>query len=601
MNTKDTTHPEIHTELQNWRTNTLNTLLFVATLAMTPALVIVIINTIHAPELRLPTTIIYLIIYLCLTGLTFFRQLDTQLRGWGLVLIAYVAGSVSMAIGGLAGDGRLYLMVAPIAALTLIGLHAGITAGTLSMLIYAVFGIAAQMGWLSEWLIITDNTLNLSEWLLGGFVAGASLTFIITLQWRFNQFLTKTAIEKAKLHKQTQQEIVERMQAEIDLQAAHKELEIRVEARTAELAATNQKLQTEINERVEAEASLRESEERYRGLVENAPTGILSVNSNGQIINVNSQMLILLGSPSAEATMKINFFEFQPLIESGISASIKQVLNTGSPSQAEHQYSTKWGKEIHVMAHYSPIKNNLGETVGVQANVHDISEQVRAKQKIEASLREKEVLLKEIHHRVKNNLAIISSLLSFQAEITPSEEVQAAFQESQNRIMSMARIHEHLYSSRDLASIKMKHYIQGVVDYLRQTYHAYDITFQIETDDVLLDIDKAIPCGLIFNELISNVFKYAFPASYNPDQEKLLQVFMRLDDKEQCKLIVSDNGIGLPPDLDIKNVRQESLGLQLVNILSQQLEGDLQIDLTNGTTFSFTFPCPTERSISNDT
>jgi len=136
----------------------------------------------------------------------------------------------------------------------------------------------------------------------------------------------------------------------------------------------------------------------------------------------------------------------------------------------------------------------------------------------------------------------------------------------------------------------MEHYIQGLAAHLCQTYLSYDVHLKIKVNNVELDLDKAIPCGLILNELISNAFKYAFPASYTPEKEKLIQISMHTNNKSQCRLSVSDNGVGLPPELDIENIEQKSLGLQLVNLLSEQLEGELQINQENGTSFCLVFP-----------
>ena len=230
---------------------------------------------------------------------------------------------------------------------------------------------------------------------------------------------------------------------------------------------------------------------------------------------------------------------------------------------------------------------------------HNITERKQAEEQIKASLREKETLLQEIHHRVKNNLAIISSLLELQSDAIWDEPARAAFQESQNRVRAMARIHEHLYRSQDLARVDMAEYVEGVVDYLSQSYGVYTIALQIDVSDVALDIDTAIPCGLIINELVSNALKHAFPPDWQRPEsgQNQVRVALRLDDG-QCKLTVSDNGAGLPADLNIKG--QESLGLRLVNILSRQLKGVLEMNREGGTTFCLTFAIPEERSYNKE-
>ncbi|MEE8389714.1 MAG: histidine kinase dimerization/phosphoacceptor domain -containing protein [Anaerolineae bacterium] len=237
-----------------------------------------------------------------------------------------------------------------------------------------------------------------------------------------------------------------------------------------------------------------------------------------------------------------------------------------------------------------------------QANIDlkaEITERKQVEEQIKDSLREKEVLLQEIHHRVKNNLAIVSSLLSFQAEITPDEQARAAFQESQNRIHAMARIHEHLYRSPDLARIDMAQYVRGVTNHLIRSYGAHAIAFQTDVSDVELDIDRATPCGLIINELVSNALKHAFPPGWQgPESGPKVRVALRLDDG-QCELTVSDNGVGLPADLQVESAGHESLGLRLVNLLNRQLKGNLQVDREGGSTFCLTFAIPEKRKHSD--
>lgn len=210
----------------------------------------------------------------------------------------------------------------------------------------------------------------------------------------------------------------------------------------------------------------------------------------------------------------------------------------------------------------------------------------RAEEEIKLSLREKEVLLKEIHHRVKNNLQIISSLLNLQSAQIKDPDTYVMFRESQARVRSMALIHEKLYQSKDLAHIDFDGYVRDLMVYLFRSYAANpdQIRTHIEPHGMYLGIDTAIPCGLIISELVTNTIKYAFPGGRRGE----LHVGVGPEDDGHLALRVSDTGIGLPPDLDWRET--DSLGLQLVSTLAAQLHGVIQVDGSGGTSFKITFP-----------
>ncbi len=211
-----------------------------------------------------------------------------------------------------------------------------------------------------------------------------------------------------------------------------------------------------------------------------------------------------------------------------------------------------------------------------------------------AIAREKELLLKEIHHRVKNNLQVVSSLLRLQSKQLRDEQPKEMFRDSQNRIKSMALIHEKLYKARDLSKIDFARYVSKLGVYLFQSYSINPATVQLEinVDSIFLDIDTAIPCGLIINELVSNSLKYAFPspATRPGEQPAKIWIDLHLDSNHQFVLTVGDNGRGLPPTIDI--YQSKSLGLQLVTRLVEQLNGRIEIDRSQGTTFTIIFVKP---------
>jgi two-component sensor histidine kinase len=218
----------------------------------------------------------------------------------------------------------------------------------------------------------------------------------------------------------------------------------------------------------------------------------------------------------------------------------------------------------------------------------ELAERKRAEEQIEASLKEKEVLLKEIHHRVKNNLQIISSLLSLQSMHVKDKGAVEMLRDSQSRVRSMALIHERLYKSEGLVKINLAEYIRDLSGYLLRSYETKPdaIRLKLSADDVLMSIDTAIPCGLILNELISNSLKHAFPGKRGGE----IRIGFHSDDEDRFVLTVGDNGIGFPEDLDLRSTK--SLGLQLVNALTDQLEGSIELDRRGGTEFKVTFAEP---------
>ncbi len=206
--------------------------------------------------------------------------------------------------------------------------------------------------------------------------------------------------------------------------------------------------------------------------------------------------------------------------------------------------------------------------------------------KTESSLREKELLLREIHHRVKNNLQVISSLLSLQSRSSKDEHAIEMAQESQNRIKVMALIHEKLYRSKDFANVDFNDYIKNLVNDLFVSYKVSTsrISLKMDIENISLGIDTAIPTGLIINELVTNCLKYAF----RPDKDGEIRISLRLLDNGKKELIVSDNGVGLPDSLDVK--KAESLGLRMItNLTERSLHGKVNINRKNGTEFQITF------------
>jgi two-component sensor histidine kinase len=228
--------------------------------------------------------------------------------------------------------------------------------------------------------------------------------------------------------------------------------------------------------------------------------------------------------------------------------------------------------------------------VASMGTVKDITDRKKAEEQIKNSLEEKEILLREIHHRVKNNLMIVSSLLAHQSQYIRDKDVIDMFTDSQNRILSMALVHEKLYQSKNLAKIDFKEYIDDLVVDLIQSYevNGNKITLNMNIENIQLDIDFAIPCGLIINELVTNSLKYAFPVG-TQTQGEIKIAFHSIDRNENIfELVDSDNGIGLPKDLDFR--KTDSLGLHLVTTLAEkQLHGEITLNRSKGTEFKIKF------------
>ncbi|MBK7818344.1 MAG: PAS domain S-box protein [Sphingobacteriaceae bacterium] len=341
-------------------------------------------------------------------------------------------------------------------------------------------------------------------------------------------------------------------------------------------------------ERKKAEEELKASEERYRDLLEHATDLIQSVDMTGKILFVNSAWKKTLGYSDAELEDR-NIFDFIHHSYHSHCTSMMKEISEGKLQKVdkfELGMLTKNKRTVLLEGNISLKKEN-GKLVATRSILRNITERKISEERIQHTLEEKEILLKEIHHRVKNNLQIISSLLNLQADTIEDVKAKEKYRESIGRIKSMAIIHELLYQTKNFNNVKADDYLNELVKYISQTYSInknIDVELAIDIKTKRIDIDKAIPCGLIINELLSNAYKYAFPTQSSGKIKIKLSAIS--GQPYLYELIVLDNGVGMPESIYSES---KTLGMQLVQSLLDQLNGKLEIVRNNGTKFIIQF------------
>lgn len=342
----------------------------------------------------------------------------------------------------------------------------------------------------------------------------------------------------------------------------------------------------DITERKEAEEKLRESEEMYRSLVKTLPDAVTMTDLEGNINYVSPRTLELHGFNNENELLGKSAFELIDPSEHEIAMkNLKKTLDDGFARNLEYTLKNKDGSTFTGLLNTALIKDAHGEPKSFIATMRDISERKQTEEQIKKSLDEKEVLLREIHHRVKNNIQVISSMLHLYSAYIKDEPYLEAFHDIQNRIKSMALIHEKLYQTKDMAQVDFNEYIKDLVNSLFRFYgiNINKIKPKIEVKGISLGLDAGIPCGLIINELVSNSLKHGF----GQDMEGMIHIKMKPENKNAVALIVSDNGKGFPQDFDFKNTK--TFGLQLVITLVEQLGGNIELNNKGGTEFKITF------------
>ncbi len=336
-------------------------------------------------------------------------------------------------------------------------------------------------------------------------------------------------------------------------------------------------------ERAETERRLLESGERYRSLVENITEVVYTLDMEGRFTYI-SPAAFRQSMYHADDVIGRNFADFvHPDDLPGLLESYKRTL-AGEIEPYEYRIFDK-DKSVRYIRTSSTLMFHNGVPVGITGLMSDITEKKLGEERLKASLREKETLLREIHHRVKNNLQVVSSFLHLQSRDVSDPATLELFRNSEGRIRSMALIHEQLYRSDSLSLIDFSKYIEGLVRYLHGMYQSRDvrITPTVKADTIHLSIDRAIPCGLLLNEILSNSFKHAFRGR---ERGAISVEFGRRN--EHYVLSVADDGVGFPPELTGSNA--STLGFQIITALVDQIGGTMEVRNDAGACVTVSFP-----------
>jgi PAS domain S-box-containing protein len=349
----------------------------------------------------------------------------------------------------------------------------------------------------------------------------------------------------------------------------------------------NDELSDDIRKLKQAEVEIAQSEERFRTLAEQSPVSIQIMNPEGWTIQVNKAWEKLWGL-TLDDLDGYNILKDRQLEELGVISYLEKAFSGEAvfiPAAEYDAHKTLGIGTIRwVQAHAYPVKNEGGDIRIVVLMHEDISERKQAEEKIKATLKEKEILMKEIYHRVKNNMSVVSSLLRLQSSKVGDERYRAMFDDSASRIKTMAAVHEKLYQSENLTEIIFSDYIRDMVNNIYESYgQSSRIKLITDIEAITLEVKASIPCGLIVNELITNSMKYAFPEGRVGE----IMVSLHENDKDEIELTVGDNGVGMPEELDFRNT--DSLGLSLVNALVEQLQGEVELIREKGTRYKITF------------
>lgn len=338
----------------------------------------------------------------------------------------------------------------------------------------------------------------------------------------------------------------------------------------------------DVTELKETEIALKESERKYREFADMLPQTVFETNARGNITFFNDHAFKMFGYSQKDLEDGLNILEIIDENERQRSVDKFDKISQGDLSGDEYNAKHADGSSFPIILHSTPKYHNR-KNQGFRGIIVDISDIKDVENELTQSLHEKEVLLQEIHHRVKNNMQIISSLLSLQAAYTESHEAKTVLRDSQNRVRTMAIIHENLYRIDDFSRLEVSDYLQSMVQSIVNSYspETEGIELEMSLEKVYLNLETALPLGLLVNEMVSNSMEHAFPRSAGKITLNLRSY------GEGYVLKVKDNGVGLPEDFD--PLKSDSLGLQLINNLVKQIEGSLEVKSEDGAEFTVQF------------
>lgn len=335
--------------------------------------------------------------------------------------------------------------------------------------------------------------------------------------------------------------------------------------------------------RKQSQEQLRQSEEQLRLALDAANMGFWAWNIQTGTVTWSDNFKRIFGLPLdlEEGSYELFLSIVHPEDRDRVHQASLNSFETGESGNIDYRIVWPDGSIHWIESLFQFFFDETGKPIRKTGLDLDVSDRKLAELQLQESLREKEILLQEIHHRVKNNLQVICSLLDLQSQYINEPAMQEMFRESYNRVKSMALVHEKLYQSKNFAKINFAEYISSLINDLFYAYRlkANYISLELDIDEIALNIDTTISCGLIINELVSNALKHAFA----DNQEGKIHVAIHTEDRRNFTLIVSDTGRGFSQEFDFNTTK--TLGLQLVKLLTNQLEGTLEIDCRNGTEF----------------